>query len=165
MNSTPPLSEAIATLFTLFKDPLVNESFIDDDRCVAIAGFLASHYSHHVSQGYTPLEVRVKLLATDNIHDIERNAIYAVLQWTQQNRENSIPVVAVIKFALHGISLVIHFGGGLFQGSTQSRIQWFCWKEEHDIKDILIAGGQDLGLIPTTDSDQEGRRLILVCDR
>ena len=147
----------------VFTDPLINGNVIDREKALDIAWLLASH---HVSQGSTPLDVHAKLLEADLVQGIDRNAMYPVIQWVEQHQQERTSVTTVIKATTNRISLVIHYGEDLFQDfprRSQSRYQWLSWRDQDDIKDILLAGGQDLGLLPTT--GHRGRQLILVHDR
>ena len=153
----------MADLFKLFTDALTTGNVIAKDRAVNIAHLLASH---HLLRGSTPLDVRARLLETDAVQGIDRNAMYLIIQWVEQSQSGRQPVTAVIKVTfvrldLDRLSLVIHYGEDLFQ--KQSQYQWLSWLDPDDIKDILIAGGQELGLLPTSEYPRN-RQLILVYD-
>ena len=163
-DNADPNSFAMAGKVRVFTDPLINGNLIGPKGALDISWLLASH---HISQGSTPFNVRARLLDTEILEGIDRNAMYLVIQWAEQTQQAGMPVIAVIKASANRISLVIHYGEELFQEyprRVQSRFQWFSWKQPDDIKDILVAGCQELGLRPTAGCPR-GRQLILVHDR
>ena len=154
------------SLANKFTDALSVGNVVAQPDAVQIVHLLASL---HLVQGSTPLDVRARLLDTDAVQGIDRNAMYIHTQWTEESDQGGQqPVNAVLKVTLHTVqsvrmSLVIHYGQGMFQKSpmtAQSRFRWLAWLNPGDIKDILIAGGRELGLLPTTEYIRN-HRLIL----
>jgi hypothetical protein len=93
------------------------------------------------------------------VQGIDGTVMYPVLEWSEQTPQGHERVTAVFKVSPHSISLVIRSGAHLFQGYPQTQYQWFCWDSD-DIKDILFAGGEELGLLPTFESPRPGRLVL-----
>jgi hypothetical protein len=155
VDNTEPFSLATSGLFDLFNDALIG-NVIDHESAKNIASFLASH---HQSRSTTPLDVSAGLLETNGVQGIDGTVMYPVLEWSEQTPQGHERVTAVFKASPHSISLVIRSGAHLFQGYPQTRYQWFCWDSD-DIKDILFAGGEELGLLPTFESPHPGRLVL-----
>jgi len=162
IDNSNPLSSTVAGIFASFKAPL--NHIIHQDGANKIASFLAFHY---LWANVTLLDIRARLLDS-NGQGIERNAMYVAIEWVEQTQQEGKRVAAVVKitkFDLFFFSLVLCYRSTHPQPDprrAQSRYQWFAWENEEsdDLRDILIAGQQELGLLSTMESTRN-REVIL----
>lgn len=136
----------------MFSKPL-SETGINDEFAYKTSYMLATQ---HISHGSTPTNVSARLLEINSLRNIDRTAMYLIVQWGEKVELEDRPVAAVLKVTSNRTTIVMHYA----QEALQSEYRWFCWRCPGDIKDILIAGGQELGLPPTNQESQRSRVVL-----
>lgn len=147
-SSPPDLLEKAAKVEEMFFRVLTETPVINQGYAKRIAQFFGAHLAVHGSDVGDP---KVRLLDIDGITGIDGTAMYLLFRWP--NGLVTSAAVVKVSHSTHidpNLNIVIRSAPNVGTADGQTRIEWFLWRPTIDsdpVKDILIAGGKELGLV------------------
>jgi len=148
-------SNSISPLFYFFYLPL--QPILREDGGNFISKFLESHQQWRDG---SVENIGAQLLNVDNLHWIDRKAMYIHLTWLEIAPDgDKLAVTAVLKYSKvisedsddREIDIIFHYRPLVYPPSGACIYEWLS---RNDIDDILIAGGIQLGFVPQTGPSQ-----------